>query len=179
MRSVSRALSRFNLFAGAILVFAAPMGASAAVVFDNLNTPTGFKSPQVGGWYGESFTVGGSNVTLSSVELNMDTAGNSSGNFFVSLFSNGVGNVPSTLLESLAGTSNPAAAGTYTYTGSSLLLANTTYWVVTGVSSGSGVYKLGIEAPSNIELGSTFGYTASFDSAASWQGPFGISLSSA
>lgn len=42
----------------------------------------------------------------------------------------------------LTGTANPSTAGSYTFTAASqVLAANTTYWIVAGVSSGAGSYR--------------------------------------
>ena len=127
----------------------------AAILFDNTTTPitdyayiAGASSEDNVEWMGQSFTVGGSSATLTSVVLSMidGTQFNdpviASGNFFVSLYdATGAGSSPGASLLALSGSANPATTGAYTYTGSYLLAANTTYYIVAGVSSGNSVYE--------------------------------------
>ena len=65
----------------------------------------------------------------------------------------------------LSGSANPATAGNYAYTGSYLLAANTTYYIVAGVSSGTGAYEW---ASHDSEDAATIGYSDSFDGGATW-----------
>jgi hypothetical protein len=142
----------------------------AAVIFDNLNTPNGSSSVMAGRWWAQSFTVGsGSDYSLTSVILRMAAPLDTSGNFFVAIYdAAGAGGVPRNNMGTLIGSANPATAGDYTYTGSLSLSANTTYYVVAGVSSGGGIYTWGYEAPLSIETGSTMGYDRSMDQGVSW-----------
>ena len=88
-------------------------------------------------------TDSSSSYSLNSVTLGLAAATNTSGNFFVAIYS-GVSQ-PTTLVTNgqLSGNSNPASAGNYSFTaGATVALApSTTYWVVAGVTSGAGVYK--------------------------------------
>lgn len=134
------------LLRAAVLALILTCGASrAAVIFDTTTTtPDEYGNVESDGWFGQSFTVGSSSATLTSVVLAMtaDNQVNASGNFFVSVYdATGAGSTPGTSLLALSGSANPATAGDYTYTGSLLLAANTTYYIVAGVSSGSGLYE--------------------------------------
>jgi hypothetical protein len=140
------------------------------IIFDNLNTPTpdSMLDVKFQQWDAQSFTVGNSSLQLSLAELNINTAQNASGNFFLRLYSNSGSNMPNAPLETLVGTNNPAAAGIYAYTGSTMLSANTTYWIVAGVSAGASIYKWNFEDPTSIEMGSTVGAVVSFNQGVSW-----------
>ncbi len=118
-------------------------------------------------WIGQSFTVGGSSATLSSVVLSMaaDNTIHRSGNFFVSLYdATGAGSSPGATLLALSGSVNPATAGDYTYTGSYMLAANTTYYIVAGVS-GNGAYEW---AAHDSQDAGTIGYSDSSDGGITW-----------
>lgn len=144
----------------------------AAVVFDNSNaTPPAFGDVNVGQWFAQSFVVDANNYTSVSVVLDMGTAVNSSGNFFVSIYSNAGNNTPLSELALLTGEPNPATAGTHDYSGAVALTANATYWVVAGVSSGSGSYRWGDELGGSIETGSTVGFSRSAGSGEPWDAP--------
>jgi hypothetical protein len=92
-------------------------------------------------WYATSFSAGAaSNYTLNTVTLRFATAGNTSGGFFVGLYSDNAG-VPGSSLEVLTGTGNPSSATDHTFTSSgATLIESATYWIVGGVTSGSGSY---------------------------------------
>ena len=151
----------------------------AAVIFNSTTTPVSDYAYIAGPVpadneesIGQSFTTGGSSVTLSSVALSMidGTQFNDpitpSGNFFVSLYdATGDGSSPGASLLALSGSANPATTGAYTYTGSYLLAANTTYYIVAGVSSGNGVYEWGSH---DSQDSGTVGYSDSFDGGATW-----------
>jgi hypothetical protein len=151
-----------------------PAARADVTVFDNLNTPTpnSFLDIKASQWDAQSFTVGSVSVPLSEVLLNLNSPTGTGGNFFVRLYGNGGSNVPGTVLQTLTGTSNPATSGIYSFSGSSLLSANTTYWVVAGVTSGSGQYEWNYELPASVESGSTLGWTYSTDQGADWVGLF-------
>ncbi len=86
-----------------------------------------------------SFTTDSSNYTLDSVTINIATVADASGNFQLSLYSDNTSK-PGSSLGALSGLSNPVV-GENPYTAASLsLTANTTYWVVANVTSGSGSY---------------------------------------
>lgn len=107
----------------ALALSASAPDARAAVMVSNLAEPT-FSSFPVGFWW------------MGSQFLTDASASATPGNFFVAIYSNASGK-PGVLLEMLAGSSNPAAAGNYSYTSTGLsLTSNTSYWVVAGVSSG-------------------------------------------
>jgi hypothetical protein len=148
-------------------------GASRAdvIIFDNLNTPSPDAMLDVSftQWDAQSFTVGPSNIQLSLAELNLAAAQSSGGNFFLRLYNNSGTNLPGSALETLVGNSNPAAAGIYSYTGSTLLSANTKYWIVAGVSTGGGGnYQWRFELPANVEVGQSIGSIVSFTQGQSW-----------
>ena len=115
--------------------------ASAATLVENLSQPTnlGFqvKNNQ---WVGSSFQTGNASYgyTLNSVTLRIGQS--TLGSLFVKLYSNVVGNpgteITSFNVPSIGGTNNYD----FTLTNSQLLTANTTYWLVAGILSGSGEY---------------------------------------
>jgi hypothetical protein len=87
---------------------------------------------------GQAFTVGGSDVILDNITIKIATTGSGTG-FSVGLYShNSLSTIPGSLIETLSGETAPTAIGNYSYTpgGSTLLLANTTYWWVATVPSG-------------------------------------------
>jgi len=117
--------------------------ASAATLVENLNQPNpnnlGFevKNNQ---WVGSSFQTGNASdgYTLDSVTLRFGEF--TSGSLFVKLYTNVAGN-PTTEITSF----NVPSIGVtnnydFTLTNPQLLTANTTYWLVAGISSGSGEY---------------------------------------
>jgi len=122
----------------AALVLGMSPDSEATVMVSNLDQPM-FSSFPVGAWWGGNQFItdnSASSFLLDGVTIKMDTASATPGNFFVAIFSS-AGDRPGTLLETLSGSSNPAAAGNYSYTSTGLSLApNTSYWVVAGVSSG-------------------------------------------
>ena len=92
---------------------------------------------------------------LVSVSLNLANATNTSGNFFVSIMQGDLGTGPDDGLPiiTLSGTANPATVGTYTFTANNdLLAANTTYWIVAGVTSGSGSYRWNVATGDNYQI---------------------------
>ena len=94
-------------------------------------------------WQGSSFTTGSGSYSLESVTLLFRQ--NIAGNLFVRLYGNNSG-VPGTLITTFT---NPAsittnlANNTFTLTTPQALTANTTYWLISGVLSGSGIYTWG------------------------------------
>lgn len=89
-------------------------------------------------WRADNFTSG-ENWQLSAVALLLGDRIAAGGNFFVELWSSDGGG-PDTHLLTLAGNSDPATAGLYTYVGSIALAADTDYYILAGVSAGSGSY---------------------------------------
>lgn len=147
----------------------------AAVIFDNLEPPGSSQSIASSSWVGQSFVVDANNYTLTSVVFPMLDAFDSGGNFFVRIYdATGPSSAPGTSLAELIGSANPASAGNYIYLpdGTVNLNANTTYYVVLGVSSGSGHYLWRYEFPAaTIETGSAVGYSFSAAPGTSWTAP--------
>lgn len=89
-------------------------------------------------WMGSSFTTGNNLVILTSVTLRLGQF--TLGSLFVKLYSNFTG-FPEYEINSF---NVPSISGTNTYdftlTNPYILTANTTYWLVAGISSGSGGY---------------------------------------
>lgn len=133
------------LFAVLLLV-STPNPARGVIVLSNLGQPTDVAFPaDAGTWYAVGFVTsahpGGWN--LLGATLDMATAGNNSGNFFVSIYdASGAGGAPGAVVGNLSGSANPATAGQYAYSaGPGLSLASATpYWLAAGVTSGSGSY---------------------------------------
>lgn len=128
-----------GLILTASLGLAAAPGAWADIIFNTTPGPSGttINSDHLNA---QSFKSGPTSSTFTDVVLRM-SAGSPGGNFFVKLYdASGTGNLPGSFLQAFVGEANPAAAGSYTYTGSYGLAANTDYWIEAGVSSGSGTY---------------------------------------
>ena len=89
-------------------------------------------------WRGDNFTAG-EDWQLSSIDLLLGDRISDGGNFFVQLWSDGIG-APGVPLLTLSGDANPNAAGIYTYTGSYALTLGTSYYVIAGVTTGNGAY---------------------------------------
>jgi hypothetical protein len=91
-------------------------------------------------WLSSSFQTGNASYgyILNSVTLRIGQA--TLGSLFVKLYSNAAGNpgteITSFNVPSIGGTNNY----NFTLTNSQLLTANTTYWLVAGILSGSGLY---------------------------------------
>lgn len=151
-------------------------GLSAAVVFDNLNTPDASAEINSSSWYGQSFVVG-ADATLTSVVLNMEAVAmpaDPGGNFFVRIYdATGPFQSPGASLTELLGNTNPFEDKDYVFTPAGILnlAANIPYYVVLGVSSGNGYYNWAGENASSIEIGATIGLSSSFDAGDSWAAP--------
>jgi hypothetical protein len=160
------------LQAGVLATLLCPLSLPAAVIFENLDTPNNSNEIHDGIYSAYSFVVGAAGATLTSAVLRMGNANNSSGNFFVQLWdATGTGSRPGGSLTTLTGSADPSAAGDYTYTGSYSLQANTTYYIVAGVSSGNGDYIWRGERPADIPSGSlTIGFA--YTSLGHWAGPY-------
>ena len=137
-------------------------------------------------WQGKSFTTGSGSYNLNSATLLFQEV-TADANLFVRLYSNSSG-TPGTLITSFT---NPASItttltnNTFTLTTPQALAANTTYWLVSGISSGTGSYDWGFTTSSNQTglPGWTIGdgYVVSVDQSASWNtfptdGPYQFSL---
>jgi hypothetical protein len=130
-------------FAALLSLGLVAVSAYGQITVSNLaETDGGMVNLQTASWYASSFTTDSTaaSYTLDSVSLIFASANNTSGNFFVGLYSNNSG-APGSSLETLSGTSNPGS-GTHSFTSvGTTLNANTTYWIVGGVTSGLGDYR--------------------------------------
>jgi hypothetical protein len=150
-----------------IAVVLCPARSMAATIFSQTGTPDGSYTETSSEFWSQSFTLGGSPMVLTTVDVLL-SGGAPSGQFFVDLYSNNSG-APGSFLEALSGNNDPQTAGTYTFNSTgSLLSANTTYWVVQGISSGGGFEYWNEENNNSPEVGSSIGAEYSFDSGASW-----------
>ncbi len=168
LRSPARSLAL--CMTAILLLFGAGTHSQAAVIFDQSGTHTLAGTVRNIDYFGQSFMSGGTTMGLTSVDLYMGNAASALGNFAVALYSNTGSNLPGTLIETLTGPSNPATTGTYTYTGSSTLLANTGYWIVAEVTGGSGSYSWHAEFNNPPEVGATVAndVAISHNQGASW-----------
>ncbi len=120
--------------------------ASAIVLVSNLAETTNSVNTvgSVGGTnqfqYAVPFTTGanGAGYSLANVTLDLADANGTPSNFQVELFSSGGGDPNASLLV-LAGNSNPATAGQYSYGGTFSLAPNTSYFVVASAGAVGGV----------------------------------------
>lgn len=90
-----------------------------------------------------SFTTNSASTSyrLDSVTVNMGAAITAGGGFILQIRSNS-GSQPGSLVAQLTGEVNPSSGlHTYTPTTTITLNANTTYWVVAGVASGTGEFR--------------------------------------
>jgi hypothetical protein len=117
--------------------------ASAVTLVENLSQGTNSTGYiELGYWQGSSFTTGSGSYNLNSATLwfQENTA---DPNLFLRLYSNSSG-TPGTQLTSFT---NPAsittsvANNTFTLATPQALTANTTYWLISGVSSSNGDYS--------------------------------------
>ena len=151
--------------------------ASAVTLVENLSQSTlGVGFTEFDFWQGKSFTTGSGSYNLNSATLLFQELA-ASPNLFLRLYSDNSGQ-PGTVITNFT---NPAsitttlANNTFTLTTPQALAANTTYWLVSGISSltgGVGVYPWGV-ANSNNQTGLPGwtiddGFVASFDQSASW-----------
>ena len=118
--------------------------ASAVTLVENLTQPTnGSDGINFSNWRGSSFTTGSGSYNLESVTLLFQEDTADLNNLFVRLYGNNSG-VPGTLITTFT---NPAsittsvANNTFTLTTPQALTANTTYWLISGVSSSNGDYS--------------------------------------
>lgn len=123
--------------------------AISATFLDNLSMPHRYDAAvSYSKWVASRFVTGGE---AQAFELNSLTLGRiyettSGGNFSVSIYSTSgmIGSeTVGSLVGTLSGNSSPDSEGQYTYTASNITLqANTSYWLVTAVSSGDGTYAV-------------------------------------
>lgn len=119
--------------------------ASAVTLVENLSQGNnGVGVAQLANWQGASFTTGSGSYNLNSATLLFQQLV-ASPNLFLRLYSNSSG-TPGTLITSFT---NPAsittslANNTFTLATPYTLAANTTYWLVSGVSDNVGNYQWG------------------------------------
>jgi hypothetical protein len=127
----------------AALMLAIPCARAVTQVSNLGNTVAGPQFINFDFWSGTSFETDSSSpdFTLDSVQMLMGDANDLSGNFFAAIYTD-VSGLPGTLVATLTGNTSPNTAGNYTYTPTGIvnLTADTTYWFVTGVSTGDGNY---------------------------------------
>ncbi|MCZ8188987.1 MAG: PEP-CTERM sorting domain-containing protein [Microcystis sp. LE19-338.1B] len=161
--------------------------AYAVTLVENLSESTdGTAGINLDFWEGSSFTTGSSSYNLNSATLLLEQS-TASANLFVRLYSNNSGQ-PGTVITNFT---NPAsitttlANNTFTLATPQALAANTTYWLVSGVSSGAGGYNWGYTSSFNQTglPGWTIGdgYVESYNQGGSWtsfptDGPYQFSL---
>ena len=150
--------------------------ASAVTLVENLSqVNNGLGVAQLANWEGASFTTGSGSYNLNSATL-LFQENTADPNLFLRLYSNSSG-TPGTQLTSFT---NPAsitttlANNTFTLATPQALAANTTYWLVSGISidTGTGSYNWGATT-STAQTGLpgwTIGdnFVASFDQGGSW-----------
>jgi len=137
---MKRILNQFLSVGGLALLAMAP--ANATTIYDTLVLPTSIDNTVYNeyNYYAQSAAQGfvtpailGGNQDQITVTMRMGDADVPNGGFQLELWSD-AGNKPGAPLMTLSGSSQPATAGDYTYTGTQLLIANTGYWVVAGVN---------------------------------------------
>ncbi|MBC7368752.1 MAG: PEP-CTERM sorting domain-containing protein [Undibacterium sp.] len=146
--------------------------ASAQILVRSSNLPEEAGSAVLvggGGLWSTGFTTDNSAAgwTLSGVTLSFANAPMPNGNFFAAIYSDNASR-PGSLLATLSGNSNPSATY-FAYTSAGLSLApNTTYHLVTGVSTGFSLFSWNYAGPnqSGWSIADT-GY-GSIDQAVSW-----------
>jgi hypothetical protein len=169
LTSLRRSLTRLLPLA---LLFVAASQAQVVMTSNLGESQLGYSGARDTNWISTSFTTDNSAAgwTLDSATLAFGNIFDASGNFAAWIYSDNASR-PGTLLETLSGSGNPAV-GNEVYTSAGLSLApNTTYHLVTGVTSGSGSYGWSIASSTN-ETGpwSIGGAWASFSDGASWTG---------
>ncbi|CAO4997412.1 PEP-CTERM protein-sorting domain-containing protein [Microcystis aeruginosa] len=119
--------------------------ASAVTLVENLSQVNNSASGvAINFWQGASFTTGSGSYNLNSATLLFQQLV-ANPNLFLRLYSNSSG-TPGTQLTSFtnpASITTPLANNTFTLATPYTLAANTTYWLVSGISSGTGVYFWG------------------------------------
>jgi hypothetical protein len=150
------------LFTTLLLAFGAvaprPASAQGTTYLSNLGVATsGSVITYNTAWLGAQFTTGPNAYGFSLNSIRISIGGNQlgpTGGFALALYSD-IGGKPGKQLTLLNGSSNPSAAGIYTYTATNFLLSGSTaYWVVTAPTTGNSTgYLLNYTA-------SNAGYTA-------------------
>lgn len=158
----------------AALVLSAIPAASQVMVSNLGVTPDGFSDIAADSWFASPFLTGNSapSFDLDEVQLGMDVATTGGGNFFVAIHGDASGNVGAQI-ATLSGSADPLTAGVYSYSATGVTLnANTTYWIVAGVSSGSAIYSwnfVGAGTTSTWEILNQF--TSSINPPGNWDPP--------
>jgi hypothetical protein len=141
---LSHTLHRIALWLFALLI---PAVLRADVVLSNLGSTASasLHTPNANRYFAQAFRTpaGATAWSVNSVTLNMAAATNTSGNFFVAIFAGEERpDKPTRYIGSLSGP-NPNTAGQYKFEAVTdvILSPDTTYWLVTGVSSGTGNYR--------------------------------------
>ncbi len=135
------------LQAGALALALTATQLPAAVIFDTLPNPTKITTIRIDpGYVAQSFTVGATSYNLSSVVLSLGAKELHGGGstFFVELLdATGAGHTPGAVLKTLTGNTDPTSAGQYTFTPSTttVLAANTSYYIAAGTASGADIYR--------------------------------------
>ncbi len=106
------------------------------IIFDNLSTQNaGFNTVSTTTYSAQRFNTDAINLRLTSATLNLSVAG--TGTFFLRLYSDSAGQ-PGTSLATLFSGTTAGPSGNILFGGlNQLLLANTNYWLVLGLNSGS------------------------------------------
>ncbi len=159
----------------AFLLGTTGLHATVTAIFDNLDTSNGPGSQTINPafWFAQSFVVGNTDYTLSSVALSVGDTENATGNFVIRLYEanqtdGGPGNV---FVEMNAPPNpNPESAGVYEYFPAEPKTLNhdTTYYVSFGVTSDGGTYFWDYELGRTPETGNEVGYRISNDRGANW-----------
>jgi hypothetical protein len=107
------------------------------VIFDTLGLATAGSAAVDGVPWAQSFVMTFTTTALKEVILGMGSS-SGTGTFTVSIYGNGVGNVPGSLVTVLNGSASPTVGGNYLYTPSysaPYLVSGNTYWVVASENS--------------------------------------------
>lgn len=148
--NTSLALGGWPKFLLAVAVSLVTSGnAISAIFLDNLSQPHQYDAAvSYETWVASRFVTNGAAPAfeLNSLTLGRIYSAASGGNFLVSIYSTGGTTGSETVgswIGTLSGNSSPDTQGQYTYTASGITLqANTSYWMVTAVTSGSAIYQV-------------------------------------
>lgn len=127
-----------------LLTLTLTIAAPAQVVLSNLGTASSTSLAINNNAYrAQAFaTPAGNAWQVNSITLGLGMANNTAGNFVAGVFGDAAGEPASLIGGWLVGSINPETSGDYVYTNANLVLQpGTTYWLVTGVSSGLGQYQ--------------------------------------
>jgi len=120
--------------------------AQGTTYLDNLSQPHQYYADVTySKWVASRFVTDGSaqSFSLNSVLFGGVYAATAGGNFQVDIYSTGAGSTVGSLVGALSGASSPDSLGQYTFTATGITLqANTSYWLVTKVTSGLADYRV-------------------------------------